>query len=100
MTSPCSWSSGSVGSKRYRSPSSGRDAPGSIFDRLRTQEATQTESQESNAYSMKSFASTEETQVALCSLTEVLFASLLDVTLQRVLQTEAEQAPNPAASHP
>ena len=49
---------------------------------------------------MKSFASTEETQVALCSLTEVLFASLLDVTLQRVLQAEAEQAPNPAASHP
>ena len=36
-------------------------------------------------------------ETALCSLTEALFASLLDVTLQRVLQAEAV-APAPAGS--
>ena len=58
--------------------------------KLREREATQSESQDSNARSFASVASTEEMETALCTLTESLFTSLFDMTLQRVLQTEAE----------
>ena len=76
---------------------SGREAAHSRPRTPHPSSLTQTESQESNAISLASGVSTEEMETALCSLTEALFASLLDVTLQRVLQAEVV-APTPAGS--